>query len=1325
MSTSFVKRWIKYSLKFFSTVVMLGLILVFALLIVLDDDDYRKLAVWAVARATGYRIIFEGPFTVNLSTNPSLTAEQVRFQALPGGPPSHLKSIGQFHLQIDLESFLLGTLVIKRLEMEDVVIEDLIAGHETGDESRSMLSPPDIELPVFESVSLKNIRLTDDGGKIKFLLDRLGLDDVQDAGPVILTAVGSVNDKVFKIDGRLGALQDIFDRSKPYPLEIKFYLTDLILQVNGKIADYEDGRGLNLQVAANGVDLRNLLQLFHVDFPSPGQLNLGAAISGSLAAPRVSDLKIAISNDPSLEFSAGGAIANLANGNGVRLQLAGRCRNRDLLDMIFPDSWKVLEEFKFEGAIRDVADGYRIEDMTARTINDKRITLEAGGWLRLGEFGAELAVREVDLKFHLDSPHTAAIRPLLTDSIPEIGSVNAEARLIGPVEHLALEDLVIIRGGAGPVGVETRGRIGWIPLGKDDRLADMDLEIEIRAAESKILSDFYGVPIEEIGEVTITGRVTGATDRFQIRNIEFHSRDANGLEANMSGGIDFDTQANGKLLGDVKFDLEIKAPNMAAGEPLLGANLVPTLGPVSAKSLVVGTTATLAFENIDVLAGRPDKVQIKWQGRVGQFPLGDDRPVAEVQTFGALEAARSSDLAALFGLKLPDIGPVRATWREIDRRGIYGVDNIKFVAGDGKNFQLGATGRVASVIQHKQANFDGVELELSLKATDTHNIFKLVGMQFPNLGAVDGRLSLMGEQEKLVAKNIHVKVSSPEGLQIGATGGVGYIGLAKDLPVRDIDLGLTAQAPGIGALPHVGDWHLPDLGPLTATARVRGRDSAVNVESIDLRAGPKHKPLFQIQGTLENVGHKGKINLAVDFKADSRPWFDRYLGRKTADTPSFFGSINLAGAEEHVRIDKFQISTEELSGLSLTSSGILKSGPGSPEIELQLNSSIQDPAAWGASFGISLPQLSPLTVDGRYSGLKEQRTFEGLVRLGTTGFQTHVRQPVDDARLGLDVRLSSATVHLEDLGFTTGDQSEKPAGRKPSPLPISVFDDSPFELDSLQAYDFALNIWADKVTGESVGFGPVKLEAALKNGRLRITSADMSYQQGQLTFESIFDANAAKPQASVKIAAEDMSINDILIYLHQPVLLEGELNLTADLQSHGSSIKQMAANLSGEFGVAIENGRIQRGVEMIASDALDLLFTAPAKDTYTDLNCMAGRLDFEAGVGTIKIMYLDTPGVRARGFGSINLAAETVDIVIEPKSKRRLFKRSSPVRITGQLNNPAVKKIPANEAAILAGQLAVPIVALPARALGILFSLIKDDKDENSPCLTGELLKAE
>ena len=118
---------------------------------------------------------------------------------------------------------------------------------------------------------------------------------------------------------------------------------------------------------------------------------------------------------------------------------------------------------------------------------------------------------------------------------------------------------------------------------------------------------------------------------------------------------------------------------------------------------------------------------------------------------------------------------------------------------------------------------------------------------------------------------------------------------------------------------------------------------------------------------------------------------------------------------------------------------------------------------------------------------------------------------------------------------------------------------------------------------------------------------------------------------------------------------------------------------------------------------------------------MAARMQFENGKGAIEVLYLDTPAVRARGAGSVNLADETLDVVINPTAKKRLFKSSSPVRIQGQLGNPSVKKVPVKEAAILAGQIFAPFVTLPARALGYLWSLIRNDKDENSPCISSAL----
>jgi uncharacterized protein involved in outer membrane biogenesis len=1328
LKTGSLKRWIKYVLIISGSVVLLSLVIVIVGLLVCGDNDYRDLAVWGVQHAAGCRMIVDGPFTVDLSAEPSVTADRIRFEAVPGGAAPDLKSIGHFHLKIALKPLLLGTFVVKQLQIADAVIEEVNLQQKQGNESQPTQKLPHIIIPILESVSLKNIRLADSGRNLRVQLNQLTMDDVQDTGPLYVKGDGSVNGTQFQIDGRLGALKELFDLRQPYPLALHLKAADLTLSVGGTVADFENGEGLNLQLSAADQNMAELLKIFQVDYPSPGHLNFKAALSGDLAAPRVSDLHLIISGDPSVEISAEGAIADLRDGEGTDILLAILCRNEDLLRKIFPADLKVVKEFKFNGVLRKTPAGFGLEDITARMVNDKGIDLQAGGRLGLGSIREHLAVKEMNLELHLTTPSTASIRPLLTDSIPEIGSVDFRGRLTGPVEHPALEDLVIIRGGTGPVRVETRGRIGWVPLEGDQPLKDMDLAVSILSEQSSILSTFYGVPIKEIGTVALTGRVTGDADRFQLKDIEFHSKDARGLETRLSGGIDFAEQADGEVLGNVNINLDINAPDMAAAEPLLGANLVPTLGPVYAKGLVLGTTDVLSIENIDVAAGKPDKLQVKWQGRIGKLPLGGDRPISDVHTYGSLQAARSSDFTALIGIKLPDIGPVHASWRETDRNGIYGVDDVKFVAGDGKTFKLRATGSVASVIQHKQAVFDGVDLKLGLTASGTQTIFKIFGVRLPDLGAVDGRLALTGGGEKLKARDLKLSVKSPKGLEIAATGGVGYIGLEKELPMRDIDVRLTAQAPDLAALPLDIGRRLPDLGQLQATARIRGRDRSVNVEPFEILAGPRSTPLLQLQGRIENIGRREQIKLLAGFKAGSRPWLEKFIRLKSAASPQFEGIINLsgvsAGAAEQIRIDRFELSSADLGGLSVFADGDVKSGADSPDFELHVTSQVQDPGAWSAIFDMALPRMSPLTIDGRCSGSQHERIFDGETRLGDTRFQTLVRQLVDRPWLPLAAKLSSGIVHLNDLGFYPGGEEKKSAAAQTAPTSksASLFDDRPLPLDNLKFHDFSLNLSADQVVGQGVELGHVDIDLTSNNGRLRIGTSEIKYRLGHLSFESILDTAGTEPAVALKIAAEDMDLDEVLLYLHEPPMVEGQLSLAADLQSRGRSIRELAANLSGEFGAAIEHGRIQRGVEMVASDALDLLFTAPAKGTFTDLNCLAGRLDFKNGDGSIQILYLDTPGVRARAYGSINLASEKVDILIKPESKRRFFGRASPVRIKGPLNDPSVSKLPANEAAILAAQLAVPMIALPARALGLLWSLIRGDKDENSPCLTGGAL---
>ena len=79
-------RWIKYTLLILKGLVVICLVLVVIVLVTFDNDDYSGLVTRGVKYFTGYSMTIEGPFTIELSTAPALSAEAIRFDPGPDEP---------------------------------------------------------------------------------------------------------------------------------------------------------------------------------------------------------------------------------------------------------------------------------------------------------------------------------------------------------------------------------------------------------------------------------------------------------------------------------------------------------------------------------------------------------------------------------------------------------------------------------------------------------------------------------------------------------------------------------------------------------------------------------------------------------------------------------------------------------------------------------------------------------------------------------------------------------------------------------------------------------------------------------------------------------------------------------------------------------------------------------------------------------------------------------------------------------------------------------------------------------------------------------------
>ena len=99
--------------------------------------------------------------------------------------------------------------------------------------------------------------------------------------------------------------------------------------------------------------------------------------------------------------------------------------------------------------------------------------------------------------------------------------------------------------------------------------------------------------------------------------------------------------------------------------------------------------------------------------------------------------------------------------------------------------------------------------------------------------------------------------------------------------------------------------------------------------------------------------------------------------------------------------------------------------------------------------------------------------------------------------------------------------------------------------------------------------------------------------------------------------------------------------MVIDLQSTGRSAREVASNLSGEFSLALENGKIRRIINFLSADAFNLVLTAADRRQSVPLNCLVNHIQFQKGLGEYRFFLMDTPRIKTVAAGSVDLAEET------------------------------------------------------------------------------------
>jgi hypothetical protein len=894
----------KIVLLFLGGIIVICMAVSVIMLTLLDDDDYKRLLTWAVQNYTDYRISIKGPVNLDLLPEPSLAASEISLYHAQDGERPPIAHIGQLRTKIAVWPLLFRTVLIRDLIIEDMHVT-LIADKDlqpddtgediSGPETRG--TPPDMDIPILESVTMRNVNVSytdkESGQTVQVVLRHFNIDDVRDTGPLYVKGKGAVNNTDFSIDGQLGSVRDALRHTSPYPIDLALSIVDLSFRVKGTIADPIEGKGLDILINTDETELSNLLKVLKVDVQRMGYLDIDARVTGDIEAPRVSDFSIKISGEPGIEMSANGSIPNLITGEGTNIKISGSCANTDLIRSMLPRDLHDMDEVSLVGIVRKNLGHYTLKDMRLSAARKNESSISAMGSIALGKSFLDYGESTLDLALNLEANNTNLLKAVLFDWLPDTGPVTGTARFSGTVNKLALEDISITAGESSTVWIHAQGRVGSIPLDPDLLISGIDISLSIKADEAPQFFANLDAEIPELDDISGQARIHGSEDRLIFDGIAVHMKEPEGVTTDVSGNFILEEKEDNTSLGIFDLDINMDAPSLSTFRRLLAAKALPDLKPAKVIARLTGTTDRLSLEDLTIQAGQSGLVRFALNGRIGKLIFDSDKPAQEVDVVGSFFAENTSLLSQYAGIEIPDLGPIEATWRLVERTGGYGTDENKWVIGNQDKGWFHGTGRIEHVMRGTDVVFEGIDLSFEVQDFNSKIIADHLKKRHLDIGKINGSLSVSGSPQDLAVSDIEFLSISPEGLKASIRGGAQHIRPEEDIPFQGIDMELAVKISDMKALQKFTELDLPNMVPLSISASVNDRSGTLDVKTFQVRTGPEDKATLFIDGRMNDIFSSEKTDFFVAFEASTKPWLEDFYGHTVPEDHRIKGETTL------------------------------------------------------------------------------------------------------------------------------------------------------------------------------------------------------------------------------------------------------------------------------------------------------------------------------------------------------------------------------------------------------------------------------------------------
>ncbi len=1239
------------------------------------DPFYRWALKQAIEGNIDRQIVVDGSYSLEMGLEPTLIATDVWMANASWASTPEMARARRIEVQLALLPLFSGVVRLPRLVVEGLTVDLetsesgegnwLIAADgrdEPGDQAQGSGFYPIVEFYALSDISV-TYRDRQGDEDLVIVIDQLVKEERGAGTGVDVSGEGSVNGRPVQITGAYGSIEDALQAAEPYPIALTLQSTSVTLDVDGTIADLPAGQGADVAVTLHTPTIERVFQSLYLDVPLTGRAEAAARLVGDLDALAVEDIVVSLVDQAGQELRASGRVANLNTGEGVDLQVSGALGSEGL-DWIGAVERRYEEDAEEDTSLdvsaRVTGDALKpnIEGLQAQLLYGSGVQLTVKGDGTLDLAGGESSDSRFEATALLFLPDRTPLERLLEHQLPKIGALRASAELVWEQDEIVLQSGELDADAFAQAELDLTGRIARFSAEDFAFSFEPDITVSAQASQLRPILELYDTLVADAAELPEEASAITLSRAELIALIQTAL-----AEAGQDPGA-----ADGKMGPKTR----------TAIERYQATHALPVDGQASQSLLT----------HID--------------GALGREPLASSSRLAEM---------------------LPELGPILASVRVFPDGDGYALDDVDIALGEEGGPRIRANGTLGTLYPEREPLLESVALEVSFSSPTLQPFAAFLPDDTPSLSNVNGRFAAAGSLEVLSIANLKAAADGPDGLTVAATGSLERLTLGgDDISLAGLSVNVEARSPTTEAVATLAEVALPELGPVRAKAVLKDRGRRFLLNGIDVAAGSEDSPVVQVTGNIGDLVALRALSLAGDFDVPTEALIGTDGDGVAPGLGRVQGNFELSDSDGSIGLEAISAEIEGTSLFSLSVKGVFDDLRQRDELWMEAMLSVPDLPQLGREFGLSMDSFSSLEFDGRASGSDELTRADGKLRLGETDFIGTFSGTLKDDRPILQAQLTSPRLRLVDIGLTPQPEDEGDLGQAGSgdgaPQSQRVFGVEPIGFEALRDFDLELEILLEDVEGVHLDLNRVEGRVSVKDGLLTVEPLAFNFVGGQVDASLSIDARGETPKQSLALAADDVDLGDFLAQTEVEVPLDGDMDLLVDLAGTGESPHDIASSLTGEFDLALQHGHVRTGLlRLAATNIVSWLFTADARQGYSDMNCLIVRLDVQDGLAESEALLLDTPNVRALGVGTIDLDKEFIDTEVDPEPKRGVaLSGSTPFAIRGPLASPDI--------VVSTGGTAVrtlrDIVTSPLSLLGSLLPFAGGGNEKDNACLALE-----